>query len=519
MTTSPGEAYRSARACVLAGRWREAAALLAPCVDDRADVGVLALAAETALAFGAYAEACELARRAVASPAVALDDVGVLQAARILRRLELPMALEALLARHADGIRDPAVAAELAILASSAALFGPASGLSQALLARAPQGADAHYVAGLLAMFDGDRVRSLDHLATALRVEPRMSNAHWLVAMQAGDADAAAHVDAMRRALPGIRPATEAEAYVRYALHRRLHVLGRYDEAWTELARGHAVARQLTPYDAGGDRRLFQALHRVRPPDSLPASADGAVRMIFIVGMFRSGTSLIERVLTGHPDVVDGGETYQFSAALREAADMDGVGALDLALLERLPRVDLRAVRERVLSYARWRAAGRGWLTEKLPSNHLNVPWILAALPEATVVHLRRDPIDTCFSNLRTYFRGAAPYATAMEDVADYCLAYRRLMARWNELLPGRIVDIDYAEFVASPEDVARRLLDACGLRYLPDVLDIARSPGRTTTASAAEMRSGILRDRHGAWHPYRRQLQPMLERLGGAAV
>ncbi|WP_456953275.1 sulfotransferase [Lysobacter sp. HA35] len=475
----------------------------------------MALAAEVSLHFGAYAEACELARRATAALRAPLASHAAVRMAHLLRRLELASELEKLFAAQFPVGWPVASAAEMAVLASSAALFDEAARISGHLLVDAPNDPNAHYVAGLLAMFNGDPDTSLAHLERAIAIEPRMGNAHWLVAMQSDPSEAAAHVDAMRKALTRVVPGSEAEAYFRYSLHRRLHDLGRYPDAWNELAAGWATQRRLEPYDIERDTQLFDALHHVQVESDGAAPQPDEPRVIFIVGMFRSGTSLIERVLTSHPDVVDGGETYQFTAAFREAADSDGHGPIDLELVRRAAAVDFAQVRERFMTYARWRVGERRVLTEKLPSNFLNIPYILRAIPDATIVHLRRDPIDTCFSNLRTYFRGAAPYANAPDDMARYYVAHERLMAHWCQQAPGRIVEVDYESFVGDADAGSRSLLEACGLDRVAEN-QVARDH-RSTTASAADLGKGILRGRGGAWRPYAAQLKDLREVLDSA--
>jgi hypothetical protein len=272
------------------------------------------------------------------------------------------------------------------------------------------------------------------------------------------------------------------------------------------------IARRLAPYRRDEAEALFAALADTRLPSFRPAKpVPGTPGIVFIVGMFRSGTSLIERVLTGHPGVVDGGETFQFTAALREAADYEAPSVVDRQLLALAPRLDFDAVRTRFHAYARWRAAGSAWLTEKLPSNFLVIGLIAHAFPEAKIIHLSRDPVATCFSNLRTYFRGAAEYSNSPGDFAHYFALYRSLMAHWRAVLPGRILDVAYEDFVADPEAGSRRMLDFCGLGFTPDVLQISRSSGHSATASSADVRGEIRTDRGREWEPYRRQLEPVI--------
>lgn len=474
---------------------------------------VLILASSVMLGRGHYREARALALQ-LAPP---LDEPRVLmQAVRVLRRFEEPAVMRRLVAgsRWQSIVQLP-VLAELALHLCSSGEYPLARECIDRMLGIDPRCGDAHYLLGLLEMFAGRKEHSLAALDRALTIEPRMANAHWLVAMQDDRSRAEAHVAIMQRVLPGIRSGSEAQAYLYYSLHHRLHSLGRHADAWQTLVRGMAVMRGLTPYRREEHHALFQALQEMTLPRYAPTPQPaGQPGLIFIVGMFRSGTTLIERVLAGHPDVADGGETYQFSAGMRDATNHDSPDVIDAAIVSRASTADFDIVRHRMHAYAAWRSGGKKWLTEKLPSNFLNLGFILHALPEAKILHLRRDPVETGFSNLRTIFRGAAPYACDQADMADYYLRYSELMAHWHAVAPGRILDVNYSDFVESPEVQARRLLEYCGLEYVEDILDVGRQEGQTATASAAHARQGILKNRGDAWKPYATELQPLIRGL-----
>ena len=460
----------------------------------------------------AHAALLEAARPPIDSPEL------LLQVARGLKRFEEPELLGKLV-EGSDWRKTQSLPllAELAQHLGMSGLYELADDCLSQALEIAPHYADAHYLRGLFGMFSGHKKESTASIRRALEANPGMANAHWLLSMQENEQSARSHVDEIRRVLPAAAPGSEARAYFDYSLHHSLHAMGRYEEAWQALERGHATMQRLAGYRPGEQHALVESLERVilppYEPSPLPESG-GGTGLIFIVGMFRSGTTLIERVLAGHPDVADGGETYQLSACLRQATDHETFDAVDGTVVSRAAMIDFDAVRQRMYAYAHWRAQGRRWLTEKLPSNFLNVGFILHAFPEARIVHMRRDPAETCFSNLRTIFRGAAPYACDQRALADYFLLYRRLMAHWNTVAPGRILEIDYADFVDDPTVQARRLLEYCDLEFLPSVLDLDRKGGASATASAAHVRNGILKDRHAQWVPYKRHLRPMLEIL-----
>lgn len=498
------------------GALREAETLLQQVDDDGfASPSSLLLASSVKLQLDRYRAARGLAIRAADCPGP--DEATLLQLARLLRRFEAFAELEQAFDNdRIDRLRSLPVLAELVLLLSSAGAYGAARQAARRLLRLDPRSADGHYLKALLDMFEGLRDDSLESLQRALATEPRMPNAHWLVAMQGDRATAAEHVTQMLRVLPGIVPGTEAQAYLLYSLHHRLHSLGRHAEAWYYLRHGREVMRRLAPYDRAESHRVFDALKGMRLPVApVEPPVPGVPGLIFIVGMFRSGTTLIERALGGHPDVMDGGETYQFTAAMREAADHDCHGVIDTTLITRAAGVDFALVRERMRAFAAARSQGRRWLTEKLPSNFLNIGFILRALPDARILHLTRDPMDTCFSNLRTIFRGAATYASDQEDLGDYFVRYRDLMAHWHAIAPGRILDVDYADFVRDPEGQAARIFGHCGLAFEPRMLDAGQRTGHAPTASAAHVRQGVLPNRHGAWRPYDEQLAPLRRVLG----
>jgi hypothetical protein len=298
-----------------------------------------------------------------------------------------------------------------------------------------------------------------------------------------------------------------------------LHASGQYEEAWQALEIGNSVKRALVPYDRQSQHKLYAALQEMDIPLSIQSKEPfRGTGLIFIVGMHRSGTSLLERVLAGHPDVMDGGETYTVTGLLRKAADHFCRGVIDTAIVSRQGDIDYAEIRKGLVDYASWRGRGRAFLTEKLPSNFLTLGFVMRALPEARIIHMKRDPLDTCFSNLRTYFGQAAAYSYDQSDLADYFCSYQRLMAHWHEVAPGRILDVDYNSFVNDPECGAKAVFSYCGLDFYPAALQVDRPGGISATASMVHVRQGILKDRGRAWLPYETHLRPLIQALGSQA-
>lgn len=379
-----------------------------------------------------------------------------------------------------------------------------------------PMHAPAQYMRGVVAMFRGDMAQARFALSACLAIAPDFAQAHWVLSTlpgEVGEADAAARI---RASLARTPPGSVAEAYLRFALHNALHALRDHDAAWEALERGCALRREQAPGDPGESDALFAALESRYTAGFLEpvAGPAGDFTPIFIVGMHRSGSTLLERILGGHPLVADGGESYAFTAQLDFATDHKTAGALDRIALERIAGADFAAIGAGFLAASRWRARGRPFLTEKLPMNLLNAGLVAKALPRAKLVRVVRDPMDTCFSNLRTFFAGTAAYSHDQRQLARYFLGCERLARQLHRAMPGRMLDVDYADLVADGEATARRVFEFCGLPFAPEALDVGRASGAVATASTTSVRAGILRDRGGAWAPYARQLQPLREAL-----
>lgn len=467
--------------------------------------------AKVLLRQGRYRDGHALVLQAVSSPGLSPDLV--VEAAQLLRRFEEPEKLIDVVTRT-DWQRSSArLITEAARLASASGGFS----LALELLDRADS-ADrnyphARYIRGTILMFVGDAEAARHEFEQALLLAPHQPHVHWMLSLlrTKGGANAEATI---RELLSGTPEGTDAEAYLAYALHNHLHAAGRFDEAWDALMRGCRAKRRRVPYRRESERELFALLGDVSIPQAPNEFSSDGPNLIFVVGMHRSGTTLIERVLAGHTAIANGGETYAFAAQMRQATDHCGSAVVDSTIVKRSREVDFGEVARGFSRYAQWRASGRPWLTEKLPTNFLNIGFILRAFPDARILHMVRDPMDMCFSNLRTFFGGVASYSYDQLDMADYYYRYRGLMSHWHEMAPGRILDVDYSAFVQDPKGQARRVLEFCSLPYESHVLDVGRTDGVVATASTSDIRAGIRKDRGDVWRSYEKYLQPLVDAL-----
>lgn len=507
---------------IRAGRWPEATEQYLRIVElFPTDAAALVQAAYLLSRQDRYRQAHTLAlgaADAVSSGAVSCD--GAVQVGKLLRLFEESERLQALFAITDWTVcRSAHLLAEASRLLMNSGLHVEALAMIDRAVAVDPGYAHGHYMRGSILAAAGEQESANEALCRARVLTPNAPHVHWMLSWQPSTSADAGQDDStiaeLKELVGKSPPGSDARAYLGYALHNRLHRLQRFQESWKALECAMQAKRQATPYKEEVQRKLFAALRATdlpQPPATSPPP--GNPRPIFIVGMHRSGTTLLEHLLAGHSTVADGGETYMFTACLSEATDHQCSGVIDFTALDRLETLDWNALGDRWRGYARWRASGRAALTEKLPSNFLSVGMIARALPEARFLHMRRDPVDVCFSNLRTFFGQAAAYSYDQQQLAAYYLEYQGLMAHWHAQLPGRILDIDYAGLVQKPVARMRGVMAFCGLPFEPGAMEAGRRRGSVATASLADVRGGISKDRGGAWKPYASGLQPLIEAL-----
>jgi tetratricopeptide (TPR) repeat protein len=361
-----------------------------------------------------------------------------------------------------------------------------------------------------LGRFDAARV-DLHH---CLRRAPELGQAWWLLARLSSQADASRQVDALRRQLAGRGASSRDIAFLQSALHQHLDLLGDHAAAWQALEAANVVMRDQVRHDSAQTRRLFDAIIR-RHRRACAAAPPASSRVpIFIVGLHRSGTTLLEQLLDGHDDVQGIGELYDFTSQLRWASDHHCRGALDETVVQRSAQLDMSAVGRGYVQGLEWRLGNACHFTDKLPSNLLNVGLICQALPQAKILRMVRDPVETCFSNLRELFSEVNPWSYDPLEMADYHQQSERLAAHWHQMYPERMLDVDYAALTRDPRAALTRVTEFCGLTLEGRMLDIGDRKRAVATASAVQARNAVTALETPKWAPYAQQLAPMIRRL-----
>ncbi len=361
----------------------------------------------------------------------------------------------------------------------------------------------------------GDMAGAEREYEACLTLSPDFADAHWALATHARAQPPLARIPRIRAALENVPDAGLEQAHLFYALFREYDAADDTDEAWSALSQGAAIMRKRLAFDSQRETARMEALLRI--PVSAPQPATDVLPVpIFIVGMPRTGTTVLDRILGNHSQVRSLGERNDFSAAVSEASGRFFRSALHGDDRELLPQLDFSRAGDLYLQRLRTLASQARYVIDKNPQNLFNLPIILQALPNARVLCLRRDPMDACFSNLKELFQGDAyPYSYALDDLAEHCLRVRRWMEHWQSVAPQSVRIVDYENVVKDPDATIAAVLDFVGLEMQGGLHEITRNSAPVSTASSSQVRESIHARGIGAWQRYEQQLQPLRARLG----
>ena len=330
------------------------------------------------------------------------------------------------------------------------------------------------------------------------------------------------HIEAMEKMLaPGIAQ-WRGEVQLRHALAKEYEDLGQYAQSWRHLERGARLRREHLQYDVRYDVDTVDWIIKAFPnAPAEPIKGCPSGEPIFIVGLPRSGTTLVERILGSHSNVFAAGELNHFAAVLVSAA-LTKTGGRPLPrpeLVAATRELDFAALGAEYLERARPATSQRSHFTDKMPLNYLYCGLIRRALPNARMVHVTRHPLASCYAMFKTLFKDGYPFSYDLNDIGRYYVGYRRLMDHWRQSMPGVIYDISYERLVRDPENESRRLLAACGLEWQRECLEFYRNPTATTTASASQVRRPIYDSSLAQWRHYETQLEGLRAQLLAAGI
>ncbi len=309
----------------------------------------------------------------------------------------------------------------------------------------------------------------------------------------------------------------EKRLHLGFALAKAYEDIGDYDRAFAHLKEANRLKRKYLLYSRVDTERHFAAIRKVFTADFLARHqgvGEADATPIFIVGMPRSGTSLVEQILSSHSRIHGGGELQALPRAVeRVLQEPTGLGFPQCC--EKAESAAFRALGADYIEEVRRLAADVPHITDKLPYNFLRLGLIRIALPEAKIIHCRRHPLDTCLSIYKNYFMDGNDFGYDLEELAHFYRHYDALMGHWRALLGDALFEVRYEDLLADQEGVTRRLLAHCGLAFEPACVRFHETKRVVMTASVAQVREPIYKDSLALWKRYGAHLKPLIDGLG----
>jgi len=380
-----------------------------------------------------------------------------------------------------------------------------------------PDYAEGQYQLGVVLRNEGDKRRAEVAFRSAISSDPYCTKA-WrdIASLDACsmDSEILRNLDDVRK-LPDLTP--EQQVHLDFAAGKCYEDIGEFDDAAQYISTANQLHRKSFKYDVEDDLMVFANIKRSFSRESFPEWQDAGVSddtAIFVIGMPRSGTSLVEQILASHSKVHGGGELRYLGEAIRSRIDLRA-GIDCTQSLATVSSADIEQVAKHYLSNLRALDSDASHVTDKLPNNFLHIGLIKAAMPNARIVHCQRDSRDTCWSIYKNYFTGRGHYyAYEQAELAAYYSAYEDLMAHWQYVFPDEIVEVRYEELVQDQERVTRALLDACQLPFEASCLDFHKTARSVRTNSANQVRRPVYNRSVGSWKNVAASIEPLLSGL-----
>lgn len=399
--------------------------------------------------------------------------------------------------------------AEVGKMLSDHMLPSAALALLQRAMAAGMSDAPAmQYLLGLNLMYVGEFESAVQALEASLRGNPSLAPAHWALAKLASSNGRGARIGRLKRLLTG---SAGGEPLLWYSLFHELDGEDECGAAWNALETALRLRRRQVHYDEVAQKALFVEAERALQLPMSKKGMDAAGSMpIFVVGLPRSGTTVIEQAICAQADVASAGELRDLAVQMRWVAQRAGSYHVDAELLRAMAGASGDLLGQRYLGHTQWRARGQAFYADKWPENYLAVGHILAALPRAKVVCVRRAAADVCFSNLKEWFASSYAYSYAQDEVARQCARYDNLLDKISAISDSRVMVVDYESFVDGPNAAIKDIKSRLDLpdRTLPVMHDAV------PTASAVQVREKINSRHIGQWKRYATRLVPMLDEL-----
>ena len=391
------------------------------------------------------------------------------------------------------------------------------------LLAEAPRAADLHLSIAHVLKTVGRQAEAVQSYWAAAEVQPSFGDAYWSLANLKTYRFSDAQIDLMR-SQETMDSVKRVDRYpLCFALGKALEDRDEYEESFRYYARGNALKKSELRYRPESIERNARLQAALFTPEFLAARGQwGCQRAdpIFIVGLPRSGSTLIEQILASHSQVEGTMELADIQRLVQrlQGRDHDELAPRYPGVLSQLTAAQISSFGEQYLADTQIYRTDRPFFIDKMPNNFRHLGLIHLMLPNARIIDARREPMACCFSNFKQLFASGQEFTYSLEDIGRYYRSYIELMAHWDAVLPGKILRVQYEDVVQDLEGNVRRMLEFCGLAFEPQCLDFHKTERSVRTASSEQVRRPIFKEALDQWRHFDAWLGPLRAILGDLA-
>lgn len=414
----------------------------------------------------------------------------------------------------------------LAVVYSRAGFHELAIPLFKRAIDLSPNQANMQYNLGASAQFVGDFSLAEAAYLSAIEINPNFYRAWASLVFLKKQTPEQNSLNKLKRLFEHKQDDADAKLQLGHAIAKTYEDLGKHKTSFDWLLRAKESKKVELPYDRKSGAATFNAAKRtyLRPaPTSNTKGSSHGVTPIFIVGLPRTGTTLVDRILSSHSQVCSAGELNLFAELIKSTAGTNSNLVLDADTLRRANALDLSEIGDEYLSRSHELARGRAYMVDKMPLNFFYCGLILRCLPQAKIVTLRRGALDSCVSNFRQLFSTQHSFYNYTFDLSDTAWFYQQfdsLMTHWQKYLPqDQFTQVHYEQVVFDQESQTRRLLEFCGLEWETACLNFHENKAPVSTASSIQVRQPLYSGSIGRWQKYGEQLTQLKTDLGELAA
>lgn len=374
----------------------------------------------------------------------------------------------------------------------------------------------------------GQLIQAEEEFQRVLALNPRDWDANLARSLLTKASTEKNHIESLKTLLTSTN-SKEAKSKLLFAIAKEQEDCGDYQASFIHLQQANELRKQFTQYDVSHDIEAMDCIRETFPRNAKPlpldakefAKGETVSRPIFIIGLPRTGTTLLERIISQYPGVLAAGELHDFASCLTLAVSQNsGVKLTNKQdFIRQSAEANFSQLGKDYLESTKVLTQGSKWFIDKMPMNFLYTGLIQKALPEAKIIHLTRAPMAACYAIYKTSFGQAYPFSYNMENLANYYIAYRTLMSHWQESSNNNFLEVNYEQLVTSPEVVSKKVFTFLGFEWQPSCLQLEKNRQASATASSSQVRGKIYQSSVDLWRHYQVQLQPLYQQLKQAGI